>query len=217
MGVAEPRYGRGYRVAAGKERSRPADPAVFAARAATLALRRLPRGKHHGAGPVVVAPTGEPAPAGDHLRSASVGGGAITRRKNAVVDNRIGWVWQPELRRTRMPYQAGIRAAGGHLPAMRRPVVRQEQYLFLSTWIAETDEALEDLPEAEKPPERFEFGATAQIFVTGPMTRDNAMSDMFVACMYAARQELTITTPYFVPDEAVHARSACGWCKMPSR
>ena len=31
---------------------------------------------------------------------------------------------------------------------------------------------------------------------------------MFVACMYAARQELIITTPYFVPDEAM-LRALC--------
>jgi cardiolipin synthase len=34
------------------------------------------------------------------------------------------------------------------------------------------------------------------------------MSDLFVACMYAARRELVITTPYFVPDEAM-LRALC--------
>ena len=34
------------------------------------------------------------------------------------------------------------------------------------------------------------------------------MSDMFVATLYAARHELIITTPYFVPDEAL-LRALC--------
>jgi cardiolipin synthase len=48
----------------------------------------------------------------------------------------------------------------------------------------------------------------AQVFGTGPTTRHNAMSDMFVAAMYAAREELLVTTPYFVPDEAL-LRALC--------
>jgi len=88
------------------------------------------------------------------------------------------------------------------------PVVRQQQHLFLSAWIAETGEQLEALPSAAPSPQRFEPGAIAQVFGTGPTSRDNAMSDMFVASMYAAREDLLITTPYFVPDEAI-LRALC--------
>ena len=89
------------------------------------------------------------------------------------------------------------------------PIVRQQQTLFLSGWIAETGEpGLEALPVAEPVPERFAENIAAQAFETGPITRHNAMSDMFVACMYAARRELLITTPYFMPDEAI-LRALC--------
>ena len=54
----------------------------------------------------------------------------------------------------------------------------------------------------------FAPGVVAQMFVTGPTTAGNAMSDMFVATLYAARHELIITTPYFVPDEAL-LRALC--------
>ena len=57
-------------------------------------------------------------------------------------------------------------------------------------------------------PEIFAPGATAQMFGTGPASHGNAMSDMFVAALYAAREELIITTPYFVPDEAI-IRAMC--------
>lgn len=83
------------------------------------------------------------------------------------------------------------------------PVVRQEQHIFLVNWIAETGEQLEELPAAMPEPPRFDDGAPAQIFGTGPTTRDDEMSDAFVATIFAARHELIITTPYFVPDEAL--------------
>jgi cardiolipin synthase len=130
-------------------------------------------------------------------------------RKIVVIDNRIAYCGSqncadPEFRikpRFAPWVDMFLRCEG--------PVVRQQQYLFLNTWIAETADALEQLPAAEPEPECFDPGAMAQIFGTGPTTRHTAMSDMFVACMYAAHQELLITTPYFVPDEAIeHALCA---------
>ena len=88
------------------------------------------------------------------------------------------------------------------------PVARQAQYLFLCTWIAETGEPLEGLAAAEPAPQCFEPGSVAQMYGTGPTTPGNAMSDSFVGAIYAAHRELVITTPYFVPDEAV-LRALC--------
>jgi cardiolipin synthase len=48
----------------------------------------------------------------------------------------------------------------------------------------------------------------AQMFGTGPTTPGNPMSDSFVSALYAAEHELIITTPYFVPDEAL-LRALC--------
>lgn len=87
-------------------------------------------------------------------------------------------------------------------------VVRQAQQLFLATWTAETGERPERLPAAPPPPGGSGPGAVALMFGTGPTTRGNAMSDMFVAALYAARRELVVTTPYFVPDEAI-LRALC--------
>jgi cardiolipin synthase len=38
---------------------------------------------------------------------------------------------------------------------------------------------------------------------TGPTVRFSAMPEMFESLMYSARRELVISTPYFVPDEAM--------------
>lgn len=48
-----------------------------------------------------------------------------------------------------------------------------------------------------------EPGLTAQVIVTGPTIRASAMPETFVMLMYAAREKLVITTPYYVPDDAI--------------
>src|SRR5262249_48416343 len=43
----------------------------------------------------------------------------------------------------------------------------------------------------------------AQVIGTGPTVRNSAMPEVFETLMYTARRELFITTPYYVPDEAM--------------
>ena len=40
---------------------------------------------------------------------------------------------------------------------------------------------------------------------TGPTVRHAAMPEFFTSLMFAARRELTVTTPYYVPNEAMQA------------
>ncbi|MGE0801640.1 MAG: cardiolipin synthase [Lautropia sp.] len=129
-------------------------------------------------------------------------------RKIVVIDNRIAWCGSQNCA------DPEFRVAAKYAPWIdiflrcEGPVVRQLQSLFLSSWIAETGEPLQALPAAMPAPDRFEDDVVAQVFGTGPTTRDNAMSDIFVGAMFTARSELLITTPYFVPDEAI-LRALC--------
>ncbi|MFT3802075.1 MAG: cardiolipin synthase [Burkholderiaceae bacterium] len=129
-------------------------------------------------------------------------------RKIAVIDNRIAYCGSQNCADPAFLVKAKYAPWIDILLRCEGPIVRQEQVLFLSAWITETGEALEALPAAAPAPPRFEPGATAQMFGTGPTRLDNAMSDMFVATIYAAREELLVTTPYFVPDEAL-VRALC--------
>jgi len=43
------------------------------------------------------------------------------------------------------------------------------------------------------------------VIATGPTVRNSAMPETFVTLMHAARRELVITTPYYVPDESMQA------------
>jgi cardiolipin synthase len=129
-------------------------------------------------------------------------------RKIVVIDNRIAYCGSQNCADPAFRVKPRFAPWIDILLRCEGPAVRQLQYLFLASWTAETGEALPALPSAAPAPERFHDGATALMFGTGPTTRENAMSDMFVASMYAARRELLITTPYFVPDEAI-LRALC--------
>jgi cardiolipin synthase len=129
-------------------------------------------------------------------------------RKIVVIDNRIAYCGSQNCADPEFRVEARFAPWIDLFLRCEGPVVRQEQYLFLSAWIAETGEQLEALPSAAPPPQCFEHGVVAQMFGTGPTSQGNAMSDMFVAAIYAARDDLLITTPYFVPDEAL-MRALC--------
>ena len=81
------------------------------------------------------------------------------------------------------------------------PIARQNQYLFASDWMAQGDEDIRELLRRPLPP--VEAGLTAQVIGTGSTVRNSAMPEVFETLMYAARGELCITTPYYVPDEAM--------------
>ncbi|WP_198370467.1 cardiolipin synthase [Roseomonas rosulenta] len=83
------------------------------------------------------------------------------------------------------------------------PVARQNQHVFASDWMAWTDEDLVPLLGAPMPPPGPGF--TAQVVASGPTIRHSAMPEMFQSLIYAARRELVITTPYYVPDDPLQA------------
>lgn len=81
------------------------------------------------------------------------------------------------------------------------PIARQNQHLFISDWMTYVDEDLDELlrPAVRAP----QPGFTAQAFGTGPTVRYSAMPEMFESLMFTAHREIVISTPYYVPDEAM--------------
>src|SRR5262245_10695507 len=124
-------------------------------------------------------------------------------RKVVVIDNRITYCGSqncadPEFR-IKAKYAPWVDA----LMRFEGPIARQNQHLFLSDWMAQVNEDLAGLLRQPLPP--FEAGLAAQVIGTGPTVRYSAMPEVFETLMYAARRELIITTPYYVPDEAMQA------------
>jgi cardiolipin synthase len=129
-------------------------------------------------------------------------------RKLVVIDNRIAFCGSQNCADPQFRVKARYAPWIDVLLRCEGPVVRQAQHLFLGTWIAETGEDLYGLPAAAPEPERYDDGVVAQMFGTAPTTPGNPMSDSFVSALYAAEHELIITTPYFVPDQAL-LRALC--------
>jgi cardiolipin synthase len=84
------------------------------------------------------------------------------------------------------------------------PIARQNQFLFASDWMTYVDEDLNDL--LRRPlPTSVSGGLPAQVIGTGPTVRYSAMPEMFEALMFAARREIIISTPYYVPTESLQS------------
>ncbi|MGB5265300.1 MAG: cardiolipin synthase [Polyangiales bacterium] len=82
------------------------------------------------------------------------------------------------------------------------PIARQNQFLFASDWMTYVDENLDDLLRRPLPPPA-PGGVPAQVIGTGPTVRYSAMPEVFESLMFAARREIIISTPYYVPDDSL--------------
>ena len=84
------------------------------------------------------------------------------------------------------------------------PIAHQNQILFASDWMASVDEDLTGLLAASVPA-ALPNGVIAQVIGTGPTVRFSAMVEVFASLILAARRELVVTTPYYVPNEGLQA------------
>jgi len=77
--------------------------------------------------------------------------------------------------------------------------VRDLQELFVQDWYMETGETLDECLCSATPPRPN--GIPVQVIGTGPDSRHEAVVRLIQASFHLAREELILTTPYFVPDE----------------
>jgi cardiolipin synthase len=122
-------------------------------------------------------------------------------RKLMVVDNSIAWcgsqnVADPEFR-IKPHYAPWVDI----MTRWQGPVAQHCQYLFVSDWIAEGGEDISGLLSQGSAPARTDGKIIAQVIGTGPTLSFDAMPACFSELIHSARQELVVTTPYFVPDE----------------
>ncbi|MCF7673873.1 MAG: cardiolipin synthase [Akkermansiaceae bacterium] len=124
-------------------------------------------------------------------------------RKILVIDNRLTYCGSQNCADPEFRVKAKYAPWVDVMMRFEGPVVRQNQHLFASDWMAHVDDDLGDILREPLPP--GEPGFTAQVIGTGPTVRYSAMPEVFETLMYAARRELCISTPYYVPDEAMQA------------
>lgn len=129
-------------------------------------------------------------------------------RKITVIDNRITYCGSQNCADPEFLVKAKYAPWVDALMRFEGPIVRQNQYLFASDWQSETGENIGDL--LKEPILDCETGFPAQVIGTGPTVRMSAMPEIFETLIYAARSELVISTPYYVPDDPMQeAFCAC--------
>ncbi|MGA9254679.1 MAG: cardiolipin synthase [Roseobacter sp.] len=77
------------------------------------------------------------------------------------------------------------------------PVVAQNQLLFICDWMAATGEKLVAMPSGDASNHK---GFPASVVGDGPTVRRGATPQLFSSLVSCARHDITISTPYFVPD-----------------
>lgn len=86
------------------------------------------------------------------------------------------------------------------------PVVTAINAVFLSDWYAETDEVLgeeENVPAAAVVSDPSPTALVCQVVPSGPSYELENNLRLFLALVSAAQKRVIITSPYFVPDEAM--------------
>lgn len=130
-------------------------------------------------------------------------------RKIVVIDNHITYCGSQNCADPEFLVKAKYAPWVDAVMRFEGPVARQNQYLFAGDWMTEVDEDISDL--LKQPIAAAQVGFSAQVIGTGPSIRYSAMPEMFESLMHAARRELIISTPYYVPDESMQAAlCACG-------
>ena len=83
---------------------------------------------------------------------------------------------------------------------LQGPIARQNQLLFATDWMTYTKEVLEVGSGVEP---AVDGTVIAQVVASGPTLRHSAMPEMFESLIFGARDELVISTPYYVPNESM--------------
>jgi cardiolipin synthase A/B len=122
-------------------------------------------------------------------------------RKIVVIDNTITYCGSQNCADPEFLIKAKFAPWVDALMRFEGPIAQQNQRLFAVDWMSATNENLDDL--LQRPLHAPKPGFVAQVIGTGPTTRHSAMPEMFEALIYAARRDLMVTTPYYVPDESL--------------
>ena len=124
-------------------------------------------------------------------------------RKIFVIDGAIVWTGSMNMVDPRTFKQdSGV---GEWVDAMVRiegPVAAQFELTFSFDWSVDNPR-IKHFNDREPPASPHEGAALAQEFSSGPVYRDDVLYQVLLSAIMDARQELTITTPYFGPDDGL--------------
>ncbi|WP_099826759.1 cardiolipin synthase [Oceaniglobus indicus] len=121
-------------------------------------------------------------------------------RKITVIDGRITYCGSRNSADPEFRVKARYAPWVDIMVRFQGPVVAQNQLLFVSDWVRATGDNLDPLALPVPP---IDGGFPAQVMGDGPTERKGAMPQLFATALASARERVTISTPYFVPDATV--------------
>jgi cardiolipin synthase len=128
-------------------------------------------------------------------------------RKLVVVDGRIAFMGSQNLIARTYDLPKNIKRGLQWQELMTRltgPVVAGVNAVFMSDWLIETGERIDDqVPASQIAASTSPDALLCQVVPSGPgYTTENNLR-MFLSLIYGATEKVIITSPYFVPDEAM--------------
>jgi cardiolipin synthase A/B len=133
-------------------------------------------------------------------------------RKIVVIDGKIGYTGSLNL--VDPAYFPKARRVGKWIDAMARisgPAVEPLEITFIEDWLLETGATLPQLIEdpavwwdqSAQQSQGGECCGGVQVIPSGPLQNPLAMERVLLNSIFLARQELVLTTPYFVPSDGL--------------
>lgn len=126
-------------------------------------------------------------------------------RKIAVIDGEVGYTGSANITDPRLFkadegvgqwYDAMVRVTG--------PAVEALQVTILGDWEIETEEGITNArQEFDVKRGQVAGDAIAQVLPSGPGLSSLSIQELLLAAIFAAENEVLLTTPYFIPDDAL--------------
>jgi cardiolipin synthase len=128
-------------------------------------------------------------------------------RKATVIDGRIAYIGSQNINDSSFNVRGSL-GPGPWIDASVRiegPAAQATSVMFLRDWELDSHERVPSLAEYLPDLGEVSEGGVVQLTPSGPGSGPLAIQQAILTTIYAAREELIITTPYFVPDDATRS------------
>ena len=124
-------------------------------------------------------------------------------RKIAVLDGKVGYTGSHNVAEEAFHPKPRFAPWVDATLRIEGPTVQDLQALFIEDWYMDSAENLDHLIAVE--PAEHDDGRIVQVVGTGVNSQNEALVRVIQSAVHMAREELILTTPYFVPDEGTLA------------
>jgi cardiolipin synthase len=127
-------------------------------------------------------------------------------RKIVLIDDQIGWTGSLNLVDPRyFKKDAGFGQWVDAMVRVQGPAIEALAITFQTDWYIESESVEQLLPDLTGDQKNVHVGhSVVQVLPSGPAFSVEAIEQILIMAIYSARQELVITSPYFVPSEALY-------------